>query len=247
MNVPSLVYHHPHVCVLRDEISELTETERRGLSVIHSLVDAAKQSGYAIKCDDGVYSFTISGLCVEWFVYERSTQHRVPLTRKEAESKLCTAVEMREGKLTFRPSGLLVLIARVDGRGEETVTESHQRHFDPAVIFRRFEIMATKAIAEKQASEEVEQRARKRAIDRERSREIESRRWNAVSSAMRAMEKADRLRRFVDRITSHSPMRPDQEHRVRKWARWVLAYADAIDPMTKNFDVVLEQLGLPRR
>lgn len=229
------------------DMPDPTEAERRGQGFIRALLDLVRQRGHAVERAAGVHRFVLNGTAVEWLVYERSVQRKVPLTKKEAKSGLFTERAKREGKIEFWPSGWLVLMVKTDGRGESRIVERPRHRFEASEILDRFESMAAKAGAERRAWEEEEQRSRRRAAERARSRRVETYRWNTMQEMMTAAEDAARLRRFIAFIASHSPMRPDQECRVRKWVRWARAHADAIDPAIREFDDVLAQLGVPKR
>jgi len=236
-----------NVDAITADTSDPTSGEKRGQEFIRALTALAQQRGHAAEVHARLHTFSIHGVPVEWFVYERAFQRKVPLTKKEARSGLFTDRAKREGKIEYRPSGWLTLVYRVDGRGETRLAERPRRRFEASPILDRFEGLAAEAAARRKAEEEEERRSRRRAAERVRSRRVETSRWNAMHGMMAASEKAARLRDFIERITSHSPMRPDQEKRVRKWARWANAHADAIDPMTKGFDDVLARLGLGKR
>lgn len=225
------------------DMPDPTGAQRRGLEFLRAIVDLAGRRGHAISgtCK---HTLIVGDTPVEFYLYERSAQYRVPLTKTEMKSILFSDRAKRDGKIAYRRSGWLQLVYKIDGRSEYRIAERARHPFEAQAILDRFESLAAEAAARRRAEAEEEREKRRRAVERAKSRRVETRRWDAMHETMAAAEKAARLRRFIDLIATHSPMRPDQEKRVRKWARWANAHADAIDPMAREFDDVLARLGL---
>ena len=60
-----------------------------------SLLDSARERGYSIGHSQhypGHRQFTIQGAVVEWLIYERSVQRKVPLTAKEKKYWLSSPI-----------------------------------------------------------------------------------------------------------------------------------------------------------
>ena len=144
------------------------------------------------------------------------------------------------------PSGWLVLLVSGDYQHQIRIEEKPRSPLVASEILARFEKMGAYGAAERERRKEEERLRIKRAAERQRSRRVEEYRWEALNDVMDDLERAQRLRRFIDTVASYSPQRPDQARRVRKWKRWATAHADAIDPMTNGFDNVLARLGLPK-
>jgi hypothetical protein len=215
-----------------------------------SLLDSARERGYSIGHSQhypGHRQFTIQGAVVEWLIYERSVQRKVPLTAKEKKYWLSSPIAERGWRRVLVPSGWLVLLVNGDYQSQVRIEEKPRSPLVASEILSRFEQMGAYGATERARRKEEERLRTKRAAERARSRRVEDSRWNALNDMMTAAERAQRLRRFIDLIATRAPFRPDQERRVRKFVRWARTHADAIDPMTKNFDAVLARLELPKR
>ncbi|HEY4942303.1 MAG TPA: hypothetical protein VII56_12820 [Rhizomicrobium sp.] len=224
--------------------------EERAKQLVSALLDAARERGYAIghgRMHPGHWKFVIQGADVEWLVYERSAQRKVPLTKKEKKDWLFSHIAERGWKRVLVPSGWLVLLVSGDYQSQQRIEEKPRFPLVASDILARFEQMGAYGAAERQRRREEERLRAKRATERLRSRRVEDSRWNAMNDMIAAAEQAQRLRRFIDIIATRTPLRPDQERRVRKFVRWARTHADAIDPMTKDFDIVLARLGLHKR
>jgi hypothetical protein len=213
------------------------------------LLAAARERGYPIdrgRCHPGHWRFIIQNADVEWLIYERGVQRKVPLTKKEEKSRFFLQDEERGWKRVLVPSGRLVLLMSGDYQSQIRIEERTRAPFVASEIFARLEQIGAYGAAERACRDEEERLQAKRAAERVQSRRVEESRWKALNGTMNDMERARRLRQFIDAVSSHSPQRPDQQRRVRKWKRWATAHADSIDPMTNGFDDLLARLGFPK-
>jgi len=152
----------------------------------------------------------------------------------------------RGWKQVLVPSGWLALLMSGDYQSQIRIEERPGAPFIASEIFKRLEQIGAYGAAERARHREEEQRRVNRSAERLRSIQVEEDRWNALNAAMNNMERARRLRSFIEIVSSYSPQRPDQERRVRKWKRWATAQADSIDPMANGFDDLLARLGYPK-
>jgi hypothetical protein len=211
------------------------------------LREAAKKRGYPVcYASSGRCYFVIHAERVEWFLYERSVQRKIPLTKQERKSWQFAYCVDRGWKFELQPSGWMMLVVKVDYHSEIKIAERPRYRLKPEEIMDRFDALAAEAAAKRKRRDDEAREERRRAAARAQSRRVEDGRWNAMHEIMSATEEAQRLRCFINTIATQSPMRPDQERRVRKFVRWARAHADAIDPMTKGFDYVLARLWLPK-
>jgi hypothetical protein len=213
------------------------------------LLAAARERGYPIdrgRCHPGHWRFIIQNADVEWLIYERGVQRKVPLTKEEQKSRFFLENEERGWKRVLVPSGWLVLLISGDYQSQIRIEERARAPFVASEIFARLEQIGAYGAAERTRRNEEEREQARRSAERLRSRQVEDSRWKALNAAMNDLEKARRFRHFIDTISSHSPQRPDQERRVRKWKRWATAQADSIDPMLNGFDDLLARLGFPK-
>jgi hypothetical protein len=211
------------------------------------LLEVAKKRGYRVGyASSGRCYFVIHDERVEWFLYERSVQRKIPLTKQERKSWQFAHCAERGWKFELQPSSWMMLVVKVDYHSAIKISERPRYRLKPEEVMDRFDALAAEAAAEKKRRDDEAREERRRAVARARSRRVEDGRWDAMYEIMSAAEKTQRLRRFINTVATHSPMRPDQERRVRKFVRWAKAHADAIDPMTKGFDDVLARLWLPK-
>lgn len=213
------------------------------------LLAAARERGYPIdhgRHHPGHWRFIIQNADVEWLIYERGVQRKVPLTKKEEKSWVFLHMAERGWKRVLVPSGWLVLLVSGDYQSQIRIEERPGAPLIASEIFARFERMGAYGAATRARRNEEQRQKAKRAGERLQSIQVEESRWKALNAAMNDMERARRLRSFIDAVSSYSPQRPDQERRVRKWKRWAVAQADSIDPTANGFDDLLARLGFPK-
>jgi hypothetical protein len=232
--------------------SDMTDaTDLRGEELRASIIKAAEARGYPNEEPDNSYRFThqfrIHGEAVQWFLYERYAQRQVPLTKKELKNPHYSRYAERGRKPELHPSGWFILIFKVDYHLEIKIRERARHPLKADEILDHFERVALEAAEQKKRDYEEEQRSRRRAIERRRSRRVEDGRWKAINNIISAAERAERLRSFIDIIAGYTPVRPDQERRIRKFVRWASREADMIDPMAQGLDLVLDRLRLAKR
>jgi hypothetical protein len=215
-------------------------TEVREQKYREAFLSGAKERGYTF---DGQRGFAIRGARLECFFYEPSMRQRIALTKKELKSRDYSSIAERGWKEILVPSGRLTFVFTVDGCSETRIVEPKRHPFEIDKILDRIDNLVDEISEERRQREKERAESRRRAAERAKSRKVEDGRWDAMQRMLDAVNRAEGLRRLIDRIDRQSPLRPDQARRVRKWVRWATAHADAIDPMAKDFDIVLSRLG----
>jgi hypothetical protein len=176
------------------------------------LLAAARERGYPIdrgRHHPGHWRFIIQNADVEWLIYERGLQRKVPLTKKEEKSWVFLHTAEKGWKQVLVPSGWLVLLVSGDYQPQKRIEERPNAPLVASEIFARFEQMGAYGAAERARRNEEERQKAKRAGERLQSIEVEESRWKALNAAMNNLERARRLRHFIDTVSSHSPQRPD--------------------------------------
>ena len=265
-NKPSLLDEwgltNPHRLVLH-EVSKLdtlrgnkalfalhwTPLHKRLVVIQDALLKAAERRGHRIEQTSGSIAYLemlIAGERIRYGISEQLLRQRVPLSKKELKAAIEQG-KRRRWKTIEEKTGLLVIAASglYRGIGKGTWEDQPGKPMEEQIdsVLRGFEAVAAEAAVQRAEDNAIEAAEEKRREMRAASRRVEQERWEEMNRMMVAYEKAQRLRRFINRITEHAPMRPDQERRVRKWARWARARADHLDPMSKGLDDVLKRLA----
>jgi hypothetical protein len=192
----------------------------------------------------------VRGERIKYSIFEHAQRWRVRLSKQELREAREQG-KRRLWKYVDEPTGTLVVAAQgiYRGIGNGRWTDEPDRPLEAQIetVILGFEAVAAEAAARRAEDVREEEEAEALKTQRKRSRCVEDRRWNAMYELMDEFESAHRLRQFIDRIETYTPMRPDQEKRVRKFTRWARVHADRIDPLSEGFDHVLARLGLPRR
>jgi hypothetical protein len=187
---------------------------------------------------------------IRYSISEQMLRWRVPFSKRESREAREQG-KKRLWKYVDEPTGTLVIAAMgiYRGIGSGRWADEPDRPLEAQIetIISGFEAVAGEAAARRAEDLREEEEAEALRLKRKRSRRFEDRRWKAMYEIMDEIESAHRLRSFIDRIATYAPMRPDQEKRVRKFARWARAHADRIDPMSDGLDQVLARLRLPKR
>lgn len=212
-----------------------------------------KRPGFRIeKKPDNVLSveLVVSGERLRYSISECVIRSRKPPTKAELRKAAQSGKKARP-KIVEMPTGRLYVSARgvYRGVGSGSWSDEEAKPLEDQIetILTGIAGVAAEAAAQRAKDDEETRLAEAKRAERRRSRRIESSRWEALEETMAALERADRLRRFVSRLVEHSPMRPDQERLVKKWARWAKVHIDRIDPMTHGMDGVLAHLKLHKQ
>src|ERR1700744_2519100 len=174
----------------------------------------------------------------------------VHLSKKELREAMERG-KKRLWKYVDEPTGTLVIAAMgiyrgiVSGRWADAPDRPLEAQIE--TIVSGFEAVAAEAATRRAEDSREEEKAEALRLKRKRSRRFEDRRWHAMYEIMDEIEITHRLRCFVERIAAFTPMRPDQEKRIKKFRRWAKVHIDRIDPMSDGLDQVLARLRLPER
>ena len=191
----------------------------------------------------------VKGERLRYSIGEYVVRSKAPFTKEDLRKAVESGKKARR-KTVETPTGRLFVSAsgvyRGMGKGSWSDEEGRPLEEQIDMILDGFEAVVAEPAAQRAKDDEEARQAEAKRAERRRSRRVEDDRWEALEETMTALERADRLRRFVDRIAAYSPKRPDQEQRIRKWSRWAMTYIDMIDPMKSGLDGVLARLGLPK-